>query len=48
MSEPFEKYYLNRDTGEITEDHTTAVGWYREGSEVEIWKNGRCVLTWVM
>ena len=44
----WEKYYMNRSTGEITEDHREAVEWYRNGDEVEIWKNGKMVLAWVM
>lgn len=43
-----DKYYLDRVTGEITWDHTEAVSWYRNGDEVEIWKNGKMVLAWVM
>jgi hypothetical protein len=43
-----EKYYLNRSTGEISESHATAMSWYRSGSEVEIWVNGKMVLAWVM
>lgn len=43
-----DKYYQNCDTGEITENHTTAVEWYREGSQVEIWRNGKVVCTWVI
>lgn len=42
-----EKYYMNCSTGEITESHTKAVEWYREGDEVEIWINGKRVLAWL-
>ena len=42
-----EHYYLNRSTGEITEDHTAAVLWYRDGDEVEVWHNGRLAVVWV-
>lgn len=43
-----DKYYLNCDTGEITEKHATAMEWYRGGSQVEIWRKGKCVLKWLM
>lgn len=43
-----EKYYLNRSTGEVSESHAEAMSWYRAGDEVEIWKNGKMVLAWVM
>lgn len=42
------KYYLNRSTGEVTEDHRTAVEWYRNGDIVEIWKNGKFCVAWEM
>ena len=42
-----DKFYLNRDTGEITWNHTQAVEWYRGGAEIEIWRNGKMVLAWV-
>ena len=42
-----EKYYLNTATGEVTESHTEAMNWYRSGSSVEIWVNGRRALIWV-
>jgi len=41
------KYYLNRDTGEMTWNHAEAVEWYRSGVEVEIWKDEKMVLAWV-
>lgn len=43
-----DKYYLDRVTGEMTWDHAEAVSWYRENHEVEIWKNGKMVLAWVL
>ena len=43
-----EKYYMNRSTGEITENHRTAIEWYRNGDEVEIWVNGKFAAAWVM
>lgn len=41
-----DKYYLNCVTGEITFNHSTAVEWYREGNAVQIWRNGKMVLSW--
>lgn len=43
-----DKYYKNCDTGEITESHATAMEWYRGGSQIEIWRNGKIVLKWLM
>ena len=40
------KFYLNATTGEITNNHKTAVGWYSDGNNVEIHRNGKCVATW--
>lgn len=40
------KYYVNVNTGECTENHKTAVEWFREGSNIEIWVNGIKRLTW--
>ena len=42
------KYYLNTSTGEITNSHEQAVEWYREGIEIEIYRDGKKVLTWEM
>ncbi len=42
-----DKYYYNTQTGEITESHDEAMEWYRSGIEVEIWRNGKRVLSWV-
>ena len=42
------KFYLNRSTGEITENHHEAMEWYRNGCEIEIWKDGKMVIAWVM
>ena len=43
-----EKIYMNMETGEITENHRTAVEWYRTGAEVGIFVNGedKPRLTW--
>lgn len=40
------KYYMNTTTGECTEVHKTAVEWFREGSNIEIWVNGIKRLLW--
>lgn len=42
------KYYLNCETGEITYSHKEAMEWYRDGSQIEIWRNGKIVLKWLM
>lgn len=39
-------YYMNRNTGEITDSHRLAVWWYQDGDEVEVWHNGRLALVW--
>lgn len=36
-----DKYYVNCNTGEITFDHYIAMEWYRNGDEIEIWRNGK-------
>lgn len=28
--------YINMSTGEVTENHSTAMEWYREGDEISI------------
>ncbi len=40
------KYYLNTNTGEITDNHYQAILWYRQGIKVEIYKHNKKVLTW--
>ena len=42
------KEYVNRSTGEVTESHSEAMEWYREGDEVEIYVNGHFAIAWVM
>lgn len=42
------KYYLNRSTGEVSESHAEAMSWYRSGCVVEIWRNGKMVMAWVL
>lgn len=39
-------FYMNRSTGEITESHSDAVQWYRDGAEVEVWHNNRLAVVW--
>ena len=43
-----EKFYVNRETGEVSESHITAMGWYRAGHPVEVWKNGKMVFALMM
>lgn len=40
------KIYMNMMTGEITENHTYAMSWFREGDNVAIIVNGETRLTW--
>lgn len=40
--------YINRETGEVTTSHREAVEWYRNGSEVEVWSDGKFKVAWVM
>ena len=43
-----EKHYVNLSNGEVTESRIIAMAWYRGGDQVEIWKNGRVILTLAM
>lgn len=43
-----DKYYKNCETGETTEKHSAAMEWYRAGCQIEIWRNGKMVLKWLM
>lgn len=40
------EYYLNRETGEITESHKQAMEWFNAGAEIEVWKKGKMVVFW--
>ena len=42
------KYYVNLSTQEVTECRDIAMMWYRDGAAVEIWKDGRRILTLAM
>ena len=42
-----EQYFINLTTGEITENHTQAVEWYRAGDNVAIELDGVIRCTWV-
>lgn len=39
------KYWVNRETGEVTESHKEAMDWYRSGYGVDVYRNGRCILS---
>lgn len=39
-------WYMNTRTGEITRNHTEAVGWFREGTDVELYVNGKYCMNW--
>lgn len=42
-----EQYYMNMNTGEITESHKTAVlEWYAKGDNVAVIVNGVARVTW--
>lgn len=43
-----ERFYVNRETGEVSESHSIAMGWYRAGHQVEVWENGKMVLALMM
>ena len=40
--------YVNRTTGETTGDRVLAACWYRDGSQVEIWRDGKMILGLLM
>ena len=45
MSKPV---YLNAYTGEITEDHSTAMDWFRDGCRVDLFRKiGNYVTSWL-
>lgn len=39
-------WYLNSETGEITQSHNEAVGWFRTGVNVELYVNGVFRIDW--
>lgn len=43
-----ERFYVNRETGEVSESHSIAIGWYCAGHQVEVWENGKVVLALMM
>ena len=43
-----DRFYVNRETGEVSESHTGAMRWYRAGHQVEVWKHGKMILAMVM
>jgi hypothetical protein len=42
-----EQYYKNKRTGERTESHAVAMGWYRAKDEVEVWYYSEAVSEWL-
>lgn len=36
--------YKNRQTGELTDSHDTAMFWYRLGYQIEIYRDGKMIL----
>lgn len=41
-------YYLNSETGEVTWDPEQCRTWTREGVRVEVWKNNRMCIAYLM
>lgn len=39
-------YYMDMETGEITENHNEAVEWSRHGVKVGLFKNGKLRMIW--
>lgn len=39
-------YYMNMETGEITENHNEAVEWTRQNINVGLYKNGKLRMIW--
>ena len=40
------QYFMNDETGVITNIHREAVEWYRQGANISIWINGVVVCRW--
>lgn len=40
-------YYMNKNTGEVTKNHSEAVQWYNEGDEVAIIDWSECLQEWI-
>lgn len=40
------QWFMNEETGVITNIHCEAVEWYRQGIDVSIWINGVIVCRW--
>lgn len=41
------QYYKNKRTGERTESHATAMGWYRAKDEVQVWYFSETLSEWI-
>ena len=39
-------FYMDAETGEVTESHHEAVQWFAEGKTIELYKNNEKKLTW--
>lgn len=39
-------YYKNKTTGEVTDNHSKAVEWYKK-DEIEVWYFSECLCEWV-
>lgn len=42
-----EQYYKNKRTGERTDSHAEAMGWYRAKDEVEVWYYSETLCEWI-
>lgn len=40
------QWFMNDETGVITNIHREAVEWYRQGANISIWINGVIVCRW--
>ena len=40
------QWFMNEETGVITNIHREAVEWYRRGANISIWINGVVVCRW--
>lgn len=38
------RFYVNAATGFVTRTRSVAMGWYRDGNSIEVWRRGRCIL----
>lgn len=39
-------YYMNMETGEVTEDRDEAIAWFRSKVNIGVYAKGECKTTW--